>query len=62
MMQETRVPVVFIGMLLFFPILFGAFYVIWPMNHLIAFLLLILGLSADVLGGCKLIDRMLSHT
>lgn len=62
MMQETKAPIVFIGMLLFFPILFGVFYFVWPINHLVAFLILCLGLSADVVGGCKLIDQMLSHT
>lgn len=62
MRQETKVPIVFIGMLLFFPILFGAFYFVWPINHMVAFLILCLGLSADVVGGCKLIDQMLSHT
>ncbi|WP_416666769.1 hypothetical protein [Egbenema bharatensis] len=53
---------ILLGIILLFPLLFGIAYLLWNMNHAVALTVLFVGLSADVLGGFKLLDRALSRS
>lgn len=53
--------VVFFGILILFPVLFGVAYLLWTVNPLVALAVLFLGISVDVLGGCQLLSRTLNH-
>jgi hypothetical protein len=53
--------VVFFSILILFPMLFGLAYLLWNVNPLVALAVLFLGISVDVLGGCKLLSQTLNH-
>jgi hypothetical protein len=53
--------VVFFGILILFPVLFGLAYLLWTVNPLLALTALFLGIAVDVLGGCQLLSRALNH-
>jgi hypothetical protein len=57
--KDIRCPLIFLGILLLVPLVFVAAYLLWPTNHLVALLILFLGISADILGGFSILDRAL---
>ncbi len=61
-MKDLQPFFILLGIILLFPLLFSIAYLLWNVNHAIALTVLFIGLSADVLGGFKLLDRTLSHT
>jgi len=61
-MKDLQFFLVLLGMLILFPVLFGLAYSLWNMNHLAALMVLLIGISVDLLGGLELLDRTLSHT
>jgi len=61
-MKDLQFFLVFLGMLILFPVLFGLAYLLWNMNHLAAVMALFIGISVDLLGGFELLDRTWGHT
>ncbi|WP_416674950.1 hypothetical protein [Egbenema bharatensis] len=61
-MKALQPLFIFLGMILLFPLLFGLAYLLWNVNYTLALIVLFVGLSADVLGGFKLLNRALGQT
>lgn len=60
-MKDLQFFLIFLGMLILFPVMFGLAYLLWNMNHLAALMVLFIGISVDLLGGLELLDRGLSQ-
>jgi membrane-anchored protein YejM (alkaline phosphatase superfamily) len=61
-MRDISWLLVFLMMLLFIPILFGLAYLCWDISHWLATAVLFIGVSADIIGGFKILDQQLNQT
>lgn len=60
-MKVLQPILVFLGIILLFPVAFSLAYFLWNVNRVLALSILFIGLSADLLGGFEILDRALSH-
>ena len=60
MMKNLQCFLVFFGMLILFPVVFALAYSLWNVNHFVAAMILLIGLSVDLVAGFELLDRALN--
>ncbi len=61
-MRDVNWLMVFLMMLLLVPILFGLAYLCWDVSPWLAIAVLFVGVSADIIGGFKIVDQQLNQT
>lgn len=61
-MRNIKCPLILLGMLLFLPLLISFSSLMWHASHLLAISILFIGFSADLLGGFKILDQIMSSS